>query len=73
MYIDKDGNEASNYFIRRYLYTSYTYFKLGTFGNEHGVHEVPMCVAGEIRKMYPSLDMKYPDIPLDKVFKYAKK
>ena len=72
VYIDKDGKEVSNYFIRRCLCTSYTYFKLGTFGDD-GVHEVPMCVASKIRKMYPSPDMKYPDIPIDKIFKYGKK
>ena len=34
VYYDKDGNEASNSFIRRSLYTSYTYLKLGNFGKD---------------------------------------
>ena len=61
VYFGRDGKEVFNEFIRKFLYTSYTYLKLGNFGQD-GKHEVPLCVADEIRKMYPSADMTYPDI-----------
>ena len=64
IYIDLDGKEAENSYIRRCMYTSYTYLKNGRFivDDDKDYSVVPMCVTDEIRRMYPSNDMTYPDI-----------
>ena len=49
--------------MRRCLYNGYVLMKKGHFGNGRST-VVPMCVANEIRQMYPEQNGQYPDILL---------
>ena len=61
--VDENEVEVENDQMRRCLYNGYVFMKKGHFG--HGrCTVVPMCVANEIRQMYPEQNGQYPDILL---------